>query len=344
MGSGVSTHVQLGLEDVKNRLCSGEDHTHESESLHSGRLGKVDELRKECKVGNENTSTSSLASTQHTYIAHDNRENTLGESSEKFMDSVLIRGWLTKEESLTLFEHLKDVGEKHNHPRTDKRKPSFVRYPLWSLYYGFRRKKDGARALDRWGSYHESWCRVMEPTDILAKYCAKLRRDFHLSDESVNSVVVNYYYDGDTTYIPAHRDTTACLEEGTHVHCLSLGAARDFLLTSNEDTGKFEKENMTIEREWRVRDGDLFSLGDNTNAAFLHAVPREKALSKMRISVIFRSVDKSFINLEGERRHVEYASGNIHTFSAECIRCCLWLVDAHFIVTTCSSTLKYLFY
>merc|ERR1711871_1002696 len=77
---------------------------------------------------------------------------------------------------------------------------------------------------------------------------------------------------------------------------------------------------MTIEREWRVRDGDLFSLGDNTNAAFLHAVPREKALSKMRISVIFRSVDKSFINLEGERRHVEYASGNIHTFSAECIR------------------------
>lgn len=162
--------------------------------------------------------------------------------------------------------------------------------------------------------------RVMEPTDILKKYSDKLRKDFNLPSNAVNSIVVNYYYDGDANYIPAHRDTTACLEEGSQIHCLSLGATRDFVLCDNGDTGQFERSKLHIKRDWNVEHGDMFSLGNETNHSYLHAVPRSTKVMKLRISVIFRSISKSFIKLDDiEERAVEYASGNIHRFAAECI-------------------------
>ena len=43
--------------------------------------------------------------------------------------------------------------------------------------------------------------------------------------------------------------------------------------------------------------GDLVALGQKTNEDYLHCVPKEPSVSKMRISIIFRSIDKSFINL-----------------------------------------------
>ena len=271
-------------------------------------VSKSDEVRKSNLVTAQTAPTSSST----TSLSSSSSSNC-----DCFMDSQLRRQWLSSREADELLQHLVQVGERHNHKRDNG---SNKKYPLWSLYYGFARKKDGARALDRWGSYHESWMRVMEPTDVLQKYCKKLRKDFNLSDDSVNSIVVNYYYDGDSTYIPAHRDTTACLEENSQIHCLSLGATRDFVLCDNEDTGKFERSEMTIKRDWDVGHGDLFSLGEVTNHAYLHAVPRSTRVMKLRISVIFRSISKSFIKFENtEEKSVEYASGNIHKFAAECI-------------------------
>ena len=65
--------------------------------------------------------------------------------------------------------------------------------------------------------------RVEEPPEPLLEICEILKQQFNYSKDSVNSIVVNYYYDGDNTYIPAHRDSTTCLEEGSQVICLSLG-------------------------------------------------------------------------------------------------------------------------
>lgn len=56
---------------------------------------------------------------------------------------------------------------------------------------------------------------------------------------------------------------------------------------------------MKVEKQWRVGHGDLFALGLRTNEAFLHAVPREPKVGSLRVSVIFRSVDKSFVDLTG---------------------------------------------
>ena len=52
-------------------------------------------------------------------------------------------------------------------------------------------------------------------------------------------------------------------------------------------------------KEWRVGHGDLFALGPATNERFLHAVTRE-ADAGLRVSVIFRSITKSYIDTDGE--------------------------------------------
>ena len=46
------------------------------------------------------------------------------------------------------------------------------------------------------GSYHESWLRVQEPSQEIAACCEKIRKHYHLEATDVNSVVVNYYFDG----------------------------------------------------------------------------------------------------------------------------------------------------
>jgi hypothetical protein len=88
-----------------------------------------------------------------------------------------------------------------------------VKYPLSTLTYGVKRAVDGALALDRWGSYHESWSRVLEPTDEISKLSEIVRAYFLLPSYALNSVVVNYYWDGSSTHIPAHQDTVACLDD-----------------------------------------------------------------------------------------------------------------------------------
>ena len=241
---------------------------------------------------------------------------------EEFHDSVYIKQWLTQSEADLIFQELAEVGIKMRPKDTAEAVKAKAKYPLWSKYYGFKRRLDGALALDRWGSYHESWMRVEEPPPRLAECCSRLRSRFRLSDNDVNSMLVNFYYNGDDTYIPAHRDTTACLADGSHIIALSLGAARDFLLCDNADAGKFIKEEMKIHREWRVAHGDLFALGQQTNLDFCHAVPQEPGLTDMRISVIFRSVNRSFIDMEtAPAREALYSSGNRKLFAAECITC-----------------------
>lgn len=239
---------------------------------------------------------------------------------EYFMDSVYIKSWLGEHEASELFNQLSEIGRDIRPSDTAEAAKKRAKYPLWTKTYGYKRIKDGARALDRWGSYHESWVRVEEPPTPLKRCAERLRKRFNLTNDDVNSMVVNYYYDGSNTYIPAHRDTTACLADGSQVICLSLGASRDFVLCANEDAGKFDKSTMAIEREWRVGNGDLFALGQKTNIDFCHAITQDHHVQHMRISIIFRSVSRSFIDLDNApNKAAVYSNGNRKFFAADCI-------------------------
>jgi len=240
--------------------------------------------------------------------------------TEAFMDSFYIQNYLSQEEADELFECLAIIGEAQRPKDTSIANKMHSKYPLWTKYYGLARSLDGARALDRWGSYHESWTRVSEPPTALARVAERLRKTSS-TQEVINSMVVNYYYDGQNTYIPAHRDTTACLQDNSIIYCLSLGATRDFILCSNEDAGKYSYNDINhVIKKYSVSHGDLFALGVKTNESYCHAVPQENHVQNMRISVIFRSVDKSFIDVDNATEKVAlYATGREKIFAAECV-------------------------
>lgn len=259
------------------------------------------------------TSTLHEESTQSNH--HINNDSNI--NIEYFDDTFYIKSFLNDIEATNLFNELAIIGEAHRSERPATINP---KYPLWALYFGLKRNKDNSRALDRWGSYHESWCRVLEPSDTLKKVADKIRAAFNLNPNSCNSMVVNYYFDGDTTYIPAHRDTVYCLEDNSSIFCLSLGAERSFVLSSNDDIGKYKMEELQVAKDWRVKHGDLVALGQITNENYLHSIPKENSVSTMRISIIFRSIDKSFINLEtAESKAAIYANGRNKIFAAELI-------------------------
>ncbi len=271
--------------------------------------------------------------------------------TETFMDSKYYKQWLSEEDATALFNYFAVIGEAQRPNKQPQSTPQsstvqpigtvqsdgtaietarkvHSKYPLWTKYYGLRRHVDNAIALDRWGSYHESWLRVEDPPAILTDVCDRLRKQFQPNQpESVNSMVVNYYYDGENTYIPAHRDTVACLQDNSEVICLSLGTSRDFVFVPNDQCGHYVKSNMSIVKEWRVNHGDLFAIGMKTNEAYCHAVPQERDCCNLRISIIFRSIDKSFLdNIPRDTlpiKTVQYATpvGKTKDFQAECIVC-----------------------
>lgn len=182
-------------------LNSSSEYKHDSESPKYGgdeiRRASVVMISSAINLGLENSSSPKRVSRPST-------------TQQKFMDSVYIKSWLGNNSADDLFEALKSLEPQPY----DLTKSQQLKYPLTTIYYGVARRKDGARALDRWGSYHESWCRVREPPECLNKLRDKVVRDFGLSPDGANSIVVNYYWNGSNTYIPAHRDTVACLEDG----------------------------------------------------------------------------------------------------------------------------------
>ena len=74
---------------------------------------------------------------------------TTQQAVELFEDSSYHRSWMATEEADALFQHLKEVGEKQR-PRESDSSSASMKYPLWTLYYGSKRSKDNAYALDRW--------------------------------------------------------------------------------------------------------------------------------------------------------------------------------------------------
>jgi hypothetical protein len=109
---------------------------------------------------------------------------TENEIQSKFMDSAFFKKWLNNSEADELFQHLNELGKLERERSNILSNRVSTKYPLWTTYYGFRRNKDGARALDKWGSYHESWIRVLEPSKGLETICEKIRKHFSLRSEA----------------------------------------------------------------------------------------------------------------------------------------------------------------
>ena len=300
---------QLTDDQILSKLQSSVDHLLIKDYYHND----TDKFTQERGV--ELASKSSRSS--------NNTTNNNNFHNETILDSIYLKSWLSKDEADVLFEHLVEIGlplkEKMDQMQA---KGVDIKYPLTTITYGSKRKLDGALALDRWGSYHESWCRVEEPSDCMNKVAKKMRDYLGLPEYALNSMVVNYYWDGASTHIPAHRDTIACLEENSKIHCLSLGATREFILCDNKDAGKYIKSDLKIHRSWDVSHGDLFALGAVTNEKYCHCIPSDTRVQSLRISIIFRTVTKSFIDFSPSAVPIKsavYANDKVKEYQAECV-------------------------
>ena len=218
-------------------------------------------------------------------------------------------------------------------------KPKPARYPLITDYYGAPRAKDGALPLDRWGSDYESWCRVAPATSALARARRRLvalaaadAQDpaggaVASAEAALSSLAVNYY-EGGSTCIPAHQDTVTSLVERSKIYCLTLGASRDFVLCDAGSAGARRVAEMgEVAATFRPAHGDVFVLGPETNDRYCHAIPLKDGaaavvaadVGSLRVSVIFRSIDRSFVDRAAPSKAARYADGSERVFSCAAI-------------------------
>jgi alkylated DNA repair dioxygenase AlkB len=102
--------------------------------------------------------------------------------------------------------------------------------------------------------------------------------------------IIGTLYVEEKDEIGAHKDKMKDITAGSDIISLSLGGAREFVLTSEAG---FEQQRVVLE------DGDLFVLGPRTNARLKHAVlpvkderiiERHGAGVEPRISIVMRDI------------------------------------------------------
>jgi len=103
--------------------------------------------------------------------------------------------------------------------------------------------------------------------------------------ERPNTCVVTRYLSGDDS-IGSHHDKVVDLIPGTGIHMISLGAARTFVVTQQDD-------RRFVER-CETQHGQLMTLPWESNLVYKHAVRRERHALGTRISLIFRSMKTWF--------------------------------------------------
>ena len=129
---------------------------------------------------------------------------------------------------------------------------------------------------------YERWSSVPE--------LKKALQGMQVNDEpAVFNHIIGTLYVEKKDEIGAHHDKTQDIRAGSDIISLSLGDAREFVLTSKDGT---EQQRVVLE------DGDLFVLGPCTNAQLKHAVlpvKDEKIIERharagRRISIALRDI------------------------------------------------------
>ncbi|MBV53434.1 MAG: alpha-ketoglutarate-dependent dioxygenase AlkB [Coxiellaceae bacterium] len=97
----------------------------------------------------------------------------------------------------------------------------------------------------------------------------------------LNSVLINVYRHGDH-YMGYHQDNEPEIDASHGILSISLGQSRDFLFKSVEDRKNIIKLSLC--------NGDGLYMGPVTIKEWLHALPKRKRASGLRINLTFRSI------------------------------------------------------
>lgn len=106
---------------------------------------------------------------------------------------------------------------------------------------------------------------------IVTQAVAAVASSRNLSSIEFSGVFFNYYRDGNDE-TPFHKDTY-----GSTVITVSLGATRDFIMRP-DDGG--------LDEVYSLDHGDVFVFDPSDNTAYKHAIPKSRAPSGARVSVV----------------------------------------------------------
>lgn len=109
------------------------------------------------------------------------------------------------------------------------------------------------------------------------------RRLFDLTSLSFNSVLLNYYRDGNDS-VAWHADDERELGIDPIIASVSLGAERDFQLCPKNSSSRAVKVRL------KLRNGSLLVMGKGLQNNWLHQVPKAKSITEPRINLTFRNI------------------------------------------------------
>ena len=121
---------------------------------------------------------------------------------------------------------------------------------------------------------------VMKPTTWDKQVLAIKNKIELATDESFNSVLINYYRDGKDSN-GWHSDNEPELGINPVIASLSLGASRDFHLR--------HKGNKQLTHKMSLTNGSLLMMSGTTQQYWQHHIPK-RASAKGRINLTFRTI------------------------------------------------------
>ncbi len=105
-----------------------------------------------------------------------------------------------------------------------------------------------------------------------------------VSDVNFNSVLLNWYRDGDD-YISWHTDAEKELSENPTIASINFGATRRFLIRRIDD--------HSIKLELPLKHGSLLIMKGELQHYWQHSVPKQKKVKDARFNLTFRTISVS---------------------------------------------------
>lgn len=103
----------------------------------------------------------------------------------------------------------------------------------------------------------------------------------HVTKREFNSVLLNFYQDGNDT-VGYHADDEPELGPEPFIASLSLGVSREFLLRFKQD----HKTKISVD----LTNGSLFVMAGETQQFWEHSLPRRKRVKGLRINLTWRNI------------------------------------------------------
>jgi alkylated DNA repair dioxygenase AlkB len=214
--------------------------------------------------------------------------------------NIYNHAYLSESEASALFDELRQLEPQHMLYRGKpvKSRPK--------LNFGDR-DDDGCFPLYQWGQQHISYLEINQTPECINAVRTQLERDFAdiLKLDIKMSCIVTFYHNGNDQYIPVHQDKIVStyskpgrIETGTPIFALSLGATREFYITDLSCLGAKVKDDFSVVERFLVKHGDLCVMTGKQNENYGHGIPKDKSVTDLRISIVFRQVNLARVNPE----------------------------------------------